>query len=216
MKINEAEQLAGITRKNIRFYEKEGLLNPGRCIENGYRDYKPEDVETLKKIRLLRRLSLPLEEIRRVQSGDITLESALERHMILLKDQSKSLDNMRAACAMLVENGISYMNVDTDAWLSEIDRLESEGMRFVDVKTKDRKSKKTGSVIAAAVFCMLMAMLAVLLVWAYLEDPMAAPPLPIMLVLIAIPVVTAGAVVIALLQRFREIDGGEEDAAAKY
>ena len=48
MKINEAEKLAGITRKNIRFYEKEGLLNPGRSLENGYRDYQPEDVETLK------------------------------------------------------------------------------------------------------------------------------------------------------------------------
>ena len=30
MKINEVEQLVGVTKRNIRFYEKEGLLNPGR------------------------------------------------------------------------------------------------------------------------------------------------------------------------------------------
>ena len=30
MKINEAEQLLGITKANIRFYEKEGLLTPSR------------------------------------------------------------------------------------------------------------------------------------------------------------------------------------------
>ena len=29
MKINQVEQLVGITKGNIRFYEKEGLLTPG-------------------------------------------------------------------------------------------------------------------------------------------------------------------------------------------
>ena len=30
MKINEVEALVGITKKNIRFYEEQGLLKPGR------------------------------------------------------------------------------------------------------------------------------------------------------------------------------------------
>ena len=38
LKINEVEALVGITRKNIRFYEAEGLLAPRRNSENGYRD----------------------------------------------------------------------------------------------------------------------------------------------------------------------------------
>ena len=33
MKINQVEQLVGITKKNIRFYEKEGLLSPERNSE---------------------------------------------------------------------------------------------------------------------------------------------------------------------------------------
>ena len=37
MKINEVEALVGITRKNIRFYEAEGLLSPRRNSQNGYR-----------------------------------------------------------------------------------------------------------------------------------------------------------------------------------
>ena len=36
MKINEVEKIIGITKKNIRFYEKEGLLSPCRNKENGY------------------------------------------------------------------------------------------------------------------------------------------------------------------------------------
>ena len=216
MKINEAERLAGITKKNIRFYEKEGLLNPGRSLENGYRDYLPEDVETLKKIRLLRRLSVPIEEIRRIQSGSITMEAALERHMILLQDQSKSLDNMRMTCAKLVDSNVTYPGIDTDLWLSEIDRMESEGMRFMDVKQQDKKKKKSGSMISAVVFCGLMIMVSVLLIWAFHTDPAGAPPLPIFLVLVAIPLVFAAGAIAALMQRMKEIDGGEEDAASKY
>ncbi len=49
MKINQVEQLVGITKGNIRFYEKEGLLTPGRNNDNGYRDYSDADVVWLKK-----------------------------------------------------------------------------------------------------------------------------------------------------------------------
>ena len=85
MKINEVEQQVNITKKNIRFYEQQGLLNPRRNTENGYRDYSKEDVDELKKIKLLRKLSLPLEEIRKIQKGDLTLSDALQRQVILLE-----------------------------------------------------------------------------------------------------------------------------------
>ncbi len=35
MKINEVEQAVGITRKNIRFYEEQGLLKPGPPMATG-------------------------------------------------------------------------------------------------------------------------------------------------------------------------------------
>ena len=37
MKINEVEAAVGVTKKNIRFYEEEGLITPGREPGNGYR-----------------------------------------------------------------------------------------------------------------------------------------------------------------------------------
>ena len=33
MTIKEAQQLSGVSADNIRFYEKEGLLSPGRTTE---------------------------------------------------------------------------------------------------------------------------------------------------------------------------------------
>ena len=67
MKINEVEALVGITKKNIRFYEAEGLLSPRRNSQNGYRDYGDAEVEALRRIKLLRKLGVPLEEIRQMQ-----------------------------------------------------------------------------------------------------------------------------------------------------
>lgn len=57
MKINEVEQQVGVTKKNIRFYEQQGLLHPKRNSENGYREYDEADVNCLKKIKLLRKAS---------------------------------------------------------------------------------------------------------------------------------------------------------------
>ena len=51
MKINQAAELAGITSKNIRFYEDQGLIAPARDASNGYRDYSMENVEQLCRIR---------------------------------------------------------------------------------------------------------------------------------------------------------------------
>ena len=52
MKIKQVEELVGITRKNIRFYEEQGLLSVERA-ENGYREYSLKDVKRLQVIRVL-------------------------------------------------------------------------------------------------------------------------------------------------------------------
>ena len=78
MTIKEMETRSGLTRANIRFYEAEGLLTPQRR-PNGYRDYSEEDLAELQRIKLLRTLHLPLEELREVQQGQCSLAEALDR-----------------------------------------------------------------------------------------------------------------------------------------
>lgn len=48
MKISEVEELVGITKANIRYYESEGLISPA-YLHNGYGNYSGENVEALKK-----------------------------------------------------------------------------------------------------------------------------------------------------------------------
>ena len=45
MTIKEVEQITGLTRSNIRFYEKEKLISPERNANNGYREYSEEDIK---------------------------------------------------------------------------------------------------------------------------------------------------------------------------
>ena len=216
MKINEVEAQVGITKRNIRYYEKEGLLSPGRNSENGYRDYGEEDVATLRQIKLLRKLDVPLEEIRRMQRGDLTLTDGLRRHIIQLSRTRENLATMEALCQEMVADGARLPGLDAAGYLAEMDRMEQEGTRFVNVKRRDTRVRYAGPAVAAAVFVLLMAGIIALVVWGFSISPEEAPPLGVVVVLAAIPGVFIIGVLLALWQRIKQIQGGEEDAASQY
>ena len=156
MKIKQVEELVGITKKNIRFYEDQGLLNVERA-ENGYREYHREDIVRLQEIKLFRKMDISIEEI---------------------------------------------------------EQMEKEGARFMDVKKTDiRKKRKTGAIAGAVIMTVLMAISVVFVLWVNTEDPM---PVALLAILIAIPVVITGGTLAALAGRMKEIEGGEEDEASKY
>jgi DNA-binding transcriptional MerR regulator len=216
MKINEVERQVGITKGNIRFYEKEGLLTPGRNSENGYREYSEADVVWLKKIKLLRMLDVPIEEILRLRAGELTLEDAMGRHMIQLERKQSNLAAMQTMCSQLRERRSQLDTLDVDEVLSEMEQKEQEGTKFMDVQKKDRRVKYVGPVVAAALMLVLMGGLIGVMVWAFAVDPQNAPPLWVEVLLVAIPAVVIVGVLLALYQRVKQIKGGEEDAAAQY
>lgn len=58
---------------------------PGRNSENGYREYGPREVDQLRQVKLLRKLGVPLEEIRKMQSGTHTVGDGMRRHLVTLE-----------------------------------------------------------------------------------------------------------------------------------
>ena len=80
MKIKQVEELVGITRKNIRFYEEQGLLNVERA-ENGYREYHQADVIRLQEIKLFRKMDISIEEMRALFEKRKSLQFCLEQHL---------------------------------------------------------------------------------------------------------------------------------------
>lgn len=91
MNIKAAEELSGVSRQNIRFYEREGLLNPDRNPENDYREYQQEHIEILKMIRVMRMLDMPLDQIKQVLEGSISPAKAAKEQRQRLKAQQEQL-----------------------------------------------------------------------------------------------------------------------------
>ena len=211
MRINKVEELVGITKKNIRFYEEKGLLNPSRNTENGYREYSEEDVEILQKIKLLRQLSVPIEEILKLQQGYLTLEDCMRRHIIALDREEENVKQKKSICKQLEMSGEQLVGLDTEKYLSFMKEKEKEGVRFMNVGEIDKRRR--APVIAAAVMIVWMVVLIGILLWAAKVDPI---PLPFLIVIIVIPVAVIVGVLLALKERMKQIEGGEEDAARKY
>ena len=69
MKIKDVEKRVGITKANIRYYEKEGLLSPVRDQENNYREYSEGDVKRLEQIKVLRALGISIADIKELNTG---------------------------------------------------------------------------------------------------------------------------------------------------
>ena len=85
MTIKDVEERTGLSRSNVRFYEKEKLVEPSRNESNGYRDYSENDVENIKKIAYLRTLGISIEDIRSIISEKVTLQEMLEKQKEVLK-----------------------------------------------------------------------------------------------------------------------------------
>lgn len=213
MQIKEVEARVGVTRKNIRFYEKEGLLAPRRQAGNGYRDYTEDEVARLERIKLLRKLDVPLEEIAAMLEGRLTLGQGMRRHLVTLEHRQENLATARALSERLVQEPGLLESLDAQVYLAEMAELEKKGVRFVDVKQQDKKRRTRGAVLAAGAFLGLMALLEALMAWALSTDP---APLPIALLILGIPPVFVVGALLALRQRLREIERSEIDAYREY
>ena len=101
MNIKQASKQSGVSAPNIRFYEKEGLLNPARLPGNDYRDYTEQDIRALRFIRMLRMLDVPLPVIRSVLAGDAPLGNILREQQTALEQRAKQLEGAARFCAEL-------------------------------------------------------------------------------------------------------------------
>ena len=116
MNIKEIEERSGLTRANIRYYEQEGLLAPARR-ENKYRDYSEEDLETLLRIALLRNLGFSLDEIRRLQSGELELAAAMRERSAALEAEGQRLLAAKSVCDAISREVTSYSALRPEAYL---------------------------------------------------------------------------------------------------
>ena len=121
MTIKEVEERTSLSRSNVRFYEKEKLIEPSRNEKNGYRDYSENDVENIKKIAYLRTLGISIEDIRSIISEKVTLQEIIEKQNEVLKNQITDLNKAKLMCEkMLEEKSISYEKLQVEQYVTEL------------------------------------------------------------------------------------------------
>ncbi len=101
--IGELAKLTGSDPKTIRFYERAELLSPPR--HGRFRTYLASDVKRLKNVLLLRRLGVPIAQIRHmfdVIGGDADVLSH-EKAATLLRRHLESLQNKQAELTQQIE-----------------------------------------------------------------------------------------------------------------
>ena len=127
MNIKQASEQSGVSAPNIRFYEKEGLLTPARRQGNDYRDYTAGDVRTLKLIRMLRMLDVPLPTIKAVLRGEQPLQQALQAQQTVLEQQVEQLAAAVQFCADLARQAPQAETLDVDACLTRMEKPAVQG-----------------------------------------------------------------------------------------
>ena len=216
MKINEVEALVGITRKNIRFYESAGLLAPRRNSENGYRDYGGDEVRTLLQIKLLRKLGMPLEEIRKMQGGIHTVGDGMRRHLVSLERDRDNLDQAILLCGRLTDCQERLCDLDAGSILEEMEAMEQSGATFQNKQKRDVGRRYAAPVFITAGMVGLLGAVIGLLLWASAPRIQDQPGIAVLAAAALFPLVIIAGVVLALVQRIREIGKGEIDDAKYY
>lgn len=172
MKMKEVLIRTGLTERTVRFYEEQGLIEPGTTRINGrdYRDYSEKDVEELLTVRDLRKLFFTLEEIRDMKKEPTRIPEIVTAYKVKLEADAyarvsvveavgrldiKSLTQMSDLARRLgsVAEGLQLPKRDVDPNFSRFDGVtkETREKEFKLYQEKEEKRYRMGRNIVVTI-----------------------------------------------------------------
>lgn len=214
MQIHEVGTKVGLTKKSIRYYEEEGLLNPKRNSFNDYRDYTEEDINTLKLIKFLRNLNVPVSDIKKLKNNELSLEVCMRDRISKISDEEQNLEKIKNMCLEIKDNKDSFENIDITKYSLAMNILNKEGFTMKDV-SKSHKKKILGVVLSSISFSTIFIFLIGIISYFNFTESEHLPFLIYLffMIILGSPVLS---IIVNLVKRIKEIKGGEEDEASKY
>ena len=214
MFINEVCNIVGLSRKSIRYYEENGLLSPKRNTENDYRIYTEEDIQKLKTIKFLRELDVPIRELKMLNEGTLTLQECMESRIYKIREQEEKYQKVKEMCVDIKDSNATLDSIDITKHFQSMNTLNKEGFTMRDVRTNKRK-KILGAILSSFLFSILFIFLAAIITYFQVTEADKIPWLvyAFLMFLFGFPIV---GIIVNLVNRIREINGGEEDEASKY
>lgn len=214
MFINEVEHIVGLSKKSIRYYEANGLLSPKRNQENDYRVYNDEDVKKLKTIKFLRELGVSIKELQDLNNQKITLQECMKNQLKKINTEEEKYQKIKSICLELSESSESFEKINMSEYFKEMNILNKEGFTMRNTKTS-KATKIIGAVIASIIFGALILFIPIMITYFQITQGDKMPWIIYFIIIGFFAIPTSG-IVINLITRIKEINGGEEDEASKY
>ena len=134
MPIGRFSRLTGVGVKALRHYDEIGLLVPAAVDdESGYRFYSVDQVDRAEAIRLLRRLDMPLDEVRSTLAAEdpAALRAALVSHQRQMAIRDAALRASRGKLQRLIDGRETIMGMRSES-------LETEDHRRLGIDLYNR------------------------------------------------------------------------------
>lgn len=104
MNIKQVSELTGLTKKAIKYYESEGLIEVNKNPINQYREYSEKVISQLNLIASLRLLHLPIKEIKSLLKGERRLPELLNEQLNEINKNLKQLEQQKLLTETLIQN----------------------------------------------------------------------------------------------------------------
>jgi DNA-binding transcriptional MerR regulator len=118
------------------------LLSPARN-DNGYREYSEADIEILKKIILLRKMGISIEDIKAQLAGEEKLSEVVNRNVLRIEEQMKELQGALHISQMMQKDQNLDQEFQLDKYWNVMEEEEQQGSKFFDV-VKDYMEFESG------------------------------------------------------------------------
>jgi len=114
--------LSGLSIDALRHYDEIGLLPPAAVDPaTSYRRYRLDQVPAARRIRALRAVDLPVDEVRDlVAAGDEETAAVLRVHRARLEERSRALSDVMATLDDYIENGVRMQQAKPPCRVAEI------------------------------------------------------------------------------------------------
>lgn len=136
MNIKQVSEITGLTKKAIKYYESQGLIDVNKNPHNQYREYTKDQLSHLKMIASLRLLRLPIKEIKSFLNGNKNLSNLLIDQLNQINHNLTGLQQQKILTETLIRN----LN-EIEDFESKVNTLEST-LQLNDIEKKEYVKEK--------------------------------------------------------------------------
>lgn len=141
VKIGDVARKTGLSHRTLRFWEESGILKSVR-MENGYRFYDPGNMARIAQIDFLRKIDVPIADIKRIMQSQrlSVLVEVLSMQLSKIEYQMNELLSLKTIILSLIQH--SHQNVSMDEFLENVEALSDNHSLSISLGEKERKSMK--------------------------------------------------------------------------